>query len=94
MRAGNAGDDRLASYYLSTDFRGQLPFAFSEDKPFAQKTLDIFHRKAEALVSIEKQVLAVGKAATQQQVNALINAKSDLTLYQDEVRLADRPCFD
>ena len=94
MRAGNAGDDRLASYYLSTDFRGQLPFAVSEDKPFAQKTLDIFHRKAEALVSIEKQVLAVGKAATQQQVNALINAKSDLTLYQDEVRLTDRPSFD
>jgi hypothetical protein len=85
MRAGNAGADRLASYYLSTDFRGQLPYAFTEDLPFAQKTLDIFHRKAAALVPLQKQVLAAGAKVTPQQINALINAKSDLSLYQDEV---------
>jgi hypothetical protein len=86
MRTPNAGADRLASYYLSTDFRGQLPYAFMEDKPFAEKTLDIFHRKAAALVPLQNQVLAAGAKVTQPQINALINAKSDLSLYQDEVK--------
>ena len=85
MRAANAPADRLSSYYLTTDFRGQLPYAFAEDKPFAEKTLDVYHRKAATLVSLQKQVLAAGTAATQQQINALIQAHSDLSLYQDEV---------